>query len=354
MTYSIQRARDAAHSIRYRHDKPVAFAEQNDAALDQIKHHYSRSGLLINANTTPDLESSLTGVCKNLLMPRKSVTAFISASPEIQASCHSLSSTQCVVQFSSALVNLLDGLEFAFVAGHELGHFLLEHGARDLSQKSAEAYMLMRAQEISVDRIGLAGCNDVNAAMRALMKTISGLESRHLKFDVGQFISQISQISSSKYYENFSATHPSMVIRGRALLWFSMDEGFAKFPAELRSAKTDAIDEKVQKEINKHIDGPLKEKIGEIKNEIGIWMAIMQILSDGKFDKPAQEKFSEVFGKEMLTKMQEFIIAGNRREVMSHIKAKFAESRDKLEAALPMSFKDEYAKIKSAIQAKFE
>ena len=53
--------------------------------------------------------------------------------------------------------------------------------------------MQERAQELSVDRVGLIACGSVDIAIRALMKTVSGLSSEHLRFDVGTFISQLDK-----------------------------------------------------------------------------------------------------------------------------------------------------------------
>ena len=47
--------------------------------------------------------------------------------------------------------------------GHELGHFLLGHNIEEQHLvESQEGYIKKRAQEISVDRIGLLACRDIN------------------------------------------------------------------------------------------------------------------------------------------------------------------------------------------------
>ena len=70
--------------------------------------------------------------------------------------------------------------------GHELGHFLLDHHHANVGFTSAnpEYFRQRRAQEISVDRLGLLSCGSLDVALRALMKTVSGLTERHLRFDV--------------------------------------------------------------------------------------------------------------------------------------------------------------------------
>ena len=92
--------------------------------------------------------------------------------------------------------------------------------------------MQSRAQEISVDRVGLVACGDLSVAIRAMMKTVSGLEHRHLRFDAGQFISQVSRLSQGTSDEVWNS-HPSMVVRSRALLWFSMDNDLEGYPGSI-------------------------------------------------------------------------------------------------------------------------
>src|SRR5687768_6615234 len=83
------------------------------------------------------------------------------------------------VRFSSTLVDILDEEEFCFVVGHELGHFLLRHTAGlHGSTESLELFMLQRAQEISADRLGMVACGSLDVAIKALKKTISGLNNK--------------------------------------------------------------------------------------------------------------------------------------------------------------------------------
>ena len=48
--------------------------------------------------------------------------------------------------------------------------------------------MLKRAQEISVDRIGLIACGNIRLASNALLKTVSGLGHKYIKFNINQYI----------------------------------------------------------------------------------------------------------------------------------------------------------------------
>ena len=116
---------------------------------------------------TPGLSRRLESVCQTLLLPERTVDAFIYASPEVQAECYANGTEGCILRFSSARVDLLDDDEFEFVCGHEAGHFLLGHGLARMEghSDSLEYFMQQRAQEISVDRIGLIACGSLTYAV---------------------------------------------------------------------------------------------------------------------------------------------------------------------------------------------
>ena len=184
--------------MRFAADRPPENPREIDAGIDHVKDHFLKHGLFIERSSAPGLSAVLETVCDRLQVPRKAVSAFVQASPDIQAFCMSNASDECVLHFSSALINLLSEAEFAFVAGHEIGHFLYEHYASGCTSDDAslEDFLIQRYQEISVDRVGLIACGDTNVAIKALIKLVSGLEDRHLKFDATQFISQVSKVAN--------------------------------------------------------------------------------------------------------------------------------------------------------------
>jgi len=221
----ISRGRELASLVRLQEDK-------TDPNIDFVKikareHHRDtmlRHGVLLSESVTPVLEERLSDVCHTMGIPRCQVTAFVYNSAEVQADCLIDSHETCVLRFTSGLINLMDEEEFKFISGHELGHFLLGHGAcaQNLLEDSAEDYIVRRARELSADRIGFLSNGDLEGSIRAIIKTASGLDKKFLRFDISSFLSQIDMIVNPSKGESKNSTHPSMLIRCRSLLWFSM------------------------------------------------------------------------------------------------------------------------------------
>ena len=125
-----------------------------------------------------------------------------------------------MVNFTSSLVNLLSPEEFAFVAGHEIGHFIFQHSELSEENKTPELFMRLRAQEISSDRIGFLCCKNINTAISALVKIASGLNNNYLNLDIKEFLSQAENLSSENNSLHIYNTHPTVLIRAKSILWF--------------------------------------------------------------------------------------------------------------------------------------
>lgn len=338
----IKRAKDFASKARLPDD--ILLPGDSITLRDKrsgISDHMLRHGLLISRDLTPDIDRWLADVCSRLGVPRSSVTAFVYNDSAIQADCFTESSRSCVLRFSSGLINLMSEQEFKFVAGHEIGHFLLEHGScsHSKSPESAESFSIQRAGELSADRLGLLATEGINSSLKAILKTASGLDESFLRFDFAAFQRQANEISEESNGEAQSSTHPSMLMRCRALLWFSMlVESPSDFEA-LPDEKLSEINERVEVDLRRLVDGQVRQQKEKIEEDIALWKAILLIYHSGGFPHEVQQKFAAEFGNSSLLRAKEFFKLFQAAELEDHISSRLASALRAAEEQFPVSHK---------------
>src|SRR3990172_4646036 len=340
MLDSLQKARQLAEMVRYSGDTLRSRGEGHASSTEHIRSLFAQTGLQVTHSVTPSLAASLDKVYERLHIPQGTVDAFVYSSPEIQAECYAGSTKDCVIQFSSGLIDLLDGDDIEFVAGHEIGHFLLRHRITKLEShcENLEYFMQQRSQEISVDRIGLLACRSLDIAMRALMKTVSGLTSKHLRFDVGTFISQLRNVGNLQIDHAITSSHPSILVRCRALLWFSLNDFYTQGETHFSQEQLRKIDKHIENDLTKYVDGPARKRIEEAKQNLTLWMAAYEAVQNGIFDKQEQANISGMFGEEMLNKLKNFIEGMSAADVQEEIFSRMQSARQELENIIPNSF----------------
>lgn len=332
-------ARSKASRIRFSAD--VSDSELDRATVDFVVERalLYQDAIEISPLLTPKLWDHLCIACERLELPKRSVLPFIYSSRDIQAECCAGVDQQCVLRFSSGLVDLLDEQEFEFVIGHELGHFLLDHHITNvgLDRVSPEYFRQRRYQEISSDRLGLIACGSLNAALRALMKTVSGLTGRHLRFDVGAFVAQLRKIDGSN--PDFSHfTHPSIVIRARALLWFSLSEYFQAMHHLPTTEGLKRIDERIERDLCRYVDGAFRDRIAKASDELLLWMFTLEMTQSGAFSRSAQEVARNRFGEDTAQRLRHFLSELSKNEADAIIFEKLKSARTGLEVLIPRGF----------------
>jgi hypothetical protein len=295
-----------SHAAYYRYsaDKQGDGPQRANADTLSAYKYFSESGIQISHDLTPVLAENIDTVCKRLMIPRAAVSAFVWASADLQAQCFSPGSDKFAVRMTSAIVDHMTNEELNFVIGHEFGHFLYGHSnSAGTGDDSVENYILQRAHEISADRIGLLACSSLEVAIKALMKTSSGLTDRHLRFDVSAFIDQMRRWKGAHTHMNTFATHPSMVARSRALLWFSMADMDGVSSGEAVALKElKEIDGRISGDLRKYVDQAAFRQIEEAKSDFQMWIAVYIISRDGKVEKHEQNRFEDQFGAALLGK----------------------------------------------------
>lgn len=338
---------EISNLVRYKGDKLITTEEIRFPDFTSVIDHSLRNGLSVSKATTPILEDVLSDVCHNISFNRAQVNVFVFASPEIQALCQTISEDNCVIQLSSGLVNLLSTDELAFVIGHELGHHILEHYYSHFLEDSLELNMQKRAQEISVDRFGLIACSKINVAVMAMIKTVSGLQSEHLHKDIRGFLDQIKSLKRPLNGENQLSTHPSLLMRCRALVWFSQAYVEANSGMELFGQRLRQIDSRVEGELAKFVEGPTLRYVQQMEQNLGMWLFVQKALEKGKFQKDDQAFITKAHGKENLDKIIRLIESNDRVFVIKFIDKKISGITANLKKVAPSTFDETYASLEA-------
>lgn len=341
--------------LRYGGDRFKRKTDGDIYAISSTRRRVYQSGLKISPSVTPKLENTISRICDTLFIPRQSIEAFVYASPEISAQCVAGHISSCILVFSSSLINLLSEAELEFVVGHEIGHFLFGHGVWNLenSNDNVEYFVQQRSQEISADRVGLEACGSLDTAIRALIKTLSGLDEEHLRFDVGEFVAQIRHAPDKINSEEFYSSHPSIFVRTRALLWFSSvnrtERSEKHYKQEIKK-----IDAQIEHDFVKYVDGPTRALIAEIRENLAIWLFVARIVGDGIFDKSEQNAVIELFGESVLSRLKQFLANVPILEVQSLVSDRVNSIKEQLKKTIPSDFDRVYQEVNDQINGKLD
>jgi uncharacterized tellurite resistance protein B-like protein len=201
---------------------------------------------------TPFLSPRLFGLLdevKSTLGFDEAIDLFVSADAEVNAyAIHTVDETPHIIGLTSSLIERLSDTELRFVLGHEIGHLAFRHYRAKLVKIAfgeATVPPLLerrlvswgRLAEISADRAGHAAAGgDLQSIVATFFKLESGLGPEHVRFDIGAFLGQLSEIQQgdrSRMVSHFS--HPLTPIRVRSL------QLFAEAPAGDLSAVDEAV-----------------------------------------------------------------------------------------------------------------
>ncbi len=344
-------ARELAENIRYSGDALRHYAEEGPSVTGRVLGSVYQNELRVSSEVTPGLADHLKSVCSQLHLPEDSVDAFVYASSDIQAECYPGGMQNCILRFSSALIDLLDDDEFMFVVGHEIGHFLLGHGLARIehSADNIEYIIQQRAQEISSDRIGLIGCRSLDVAIRAMMKTVSGLTDEHLRFDVNAFLRQLDETPHTSGHH--ASTHPTFFVRCRALLWFSLNGAFNRGGEDFCCEELSRLDQRIRNDLDKYVDGPAREIIAEAEKNLLLWVVADHTVQDGVLDRKEQKAIAKLVGDETLERFKKFLSDIPVDEAQDEVYQRMKMAREDLERMIPTSFEVTFREIEERVSS---
>tara|TARA_Y100001970_G_C14256653_1_gene875984 strand:+ start:5691 stop:6782 length:1092 start_codon:yes stop_codon:yes gene_type:complete len=357
MTNQLEKSRLFLDKYRFAYDKKEECKTIDPFFYNDILNTLYQENILITEQLTPQIFQSIKNVCNRLNAPIESIKAFIDSSEILQASCLVTGTDETILRISSRLINLLDEEELEFIIGHELGHFLLNHGYVEHHGENQEVtlqdQMKSRYKEISSDRIGLLAAPSTKKAISAMLKLTTGLDDKHLRFDVSAFISQSNETENMHSQQAAFSSHPSSLVRCRALLWFSMTSSSKNKLEDVSEEEMKTLDSRIITDLEKYIDGPIIEMMEEALLDFKLWTAVKEVISDGIFDKNEQKIFEDIFGSEEKLKMINFFKAYKHSEIKEMINRNYDNAGQTVILYFPDSYKQKMNEIADEIIKKF-
>lgn len=318
--------------------------------LDAFKQGYYRNALLISEHVTPGVEDIIRRVLSVFSISRTNVEAFVFSDPAIQAACLGSGSDSAAICVSSGAVESLEADELAFVIGHEVGHFILNHTKQysEAIQRSPEFFECRRYQEISADRYGLVAAGSVDSAMRAIIKTASGLSARHLQFSVQRFARQFSK-STSQHSDATYTTHPDMPTRARGLLRFDPIKNDPNLADKLQE-----VDIKIGKDLDKISNHHFIAIKRDLRSRIITWSVLERLSESGRFTPGMKIAFSEAAGGRNLERVVKLLESESPEYIRSLAGPKKSECQSEVLGMLPFSAADFMVTVERDVDAILE
>ena len=315
-------AKDFVEKFRYSKDKEskknTSYSRQKQEILE------IHNSLLVTKTISPIVYSSLERVSMNLHINPDQVNLYIRGDKEINAKCYNGINGGFVIILNSEMVKLLKGEELDYVIGHELGHLLLEHTKehKNLSEKGVKE---SRSKELSADRIGLIASRDLKATLHAIIKITSGLGDKFLKFKISEYLDQLRKfdIDGSSLLDR--STHPSFLIRAKALMLFSDSDIYQEL-FERKGKPISKIDEKIEREMDIHIEKSQNKKNKNLKESFQFWITCFAISSDNALTKEEQKHIYKEYGQEKLVKFKNLTKKRKASDVQNIIKQKISSA----------------------------
>lgn len=213
-----------------------------DYGFEKIeKIYHTGSNILVTKNNIPYLYNALEKVCEVLdisPIPKLYIeSGFINAK--------TIGANEPIIVISSASISLLSYDELLFILGHEVGHIKSQHvlyhtignllpslvkylpGGEVLSTGiNVALYNWIRKSELTADRVGLLACQNIDAAIRVMMK-LSGYPLQYYNnINTKEFLSQANMFKdldndfTNKIMKTLSVLykdHPWTVMRAKEL-----------------------------------------------------------------------------------------------------------------------------------------
>jgi hypothetical protein len=299
------------------------------------------TSIRVSKDLIPSVAKAIDQVFKRIKIENNFNFFVTPNSLQANASCSLMSSaSRPDIILTSKLVELFSEEELQFVIGHEIAHYVYQHGLYPNPNNAEENNFklnilnLSRSAEISADRIGFLACNSLDHALRANLKLASGLGEKHIKFKFSSYLDQLRELEDlGNNSGELWSTHPNFLIRMQALIWFSMTKEYHEFfDTKKKGTYTlEEVDQKIENSIKKITGNELERSNKEIYERALLWGSLNIYLSDKKFSKQEQGIFAERFGKKA-EKAISFLKFSNKDVLEKKVNDSFVEAANLLKS----------------------
>ena len=329
--------------FKYSKDDPAEFdinpnLNKNDNKIfddSHLSNLLSRS-IRVEKEIFPTVGNAIEKVFKRLDLENE-FNFFVTADNfQANAACSLMpSASKPDIIITSKLIELLSEEELQFIIGHEVAHYFYQHSLYPNLETASETNLklnilnLNRSAEISADRVGFIASGSLEKSLRASLKLASGLSEKHLKFSFSTYLDQLREIESiGKSQSELWSTHPSFLIRIKALILFSESKEYHEYFDTKKKGVYDlkTIDSKIEKTIKKVVGDELENANKAIYDRARLWGSLKLFLVDNKFSKEEQAKFTELVGKEKANKAIGWLKLSNPNMLDKKVEEGFSEA----------------------------
>ena len=301
----------------------------------QLKSLLSTS-VKVTPEIFPKVAEAIDKVFKRLKL-KNNFNFFITANHlQTQALCAMMpQSSSAEIIITSKMIDLLNSEELQNVIGHEVSHFYYQHNLYpnpNQARTKTEFLNLLhlsRSAEISADRAGFLGSDNLEYSLRSMLKITSGLGDQHLQFNFSAYLDQLRELAEVKGDQSqLYATHPTFLNRMQALIWFSMSNEYHQFFETNKKGvyELKTVDQKIDESIKKVTGNELDISNKEIVDQALLWGALWIYLGDKKFSKQEQEKFSKRFGNKTTVSILGLLNISNMPIIEKKVMTAYAEA----------------------------
>ena len=309
--------------VRFSDDRPNGPDQPtNNEFLQRLHAEIRGNGLRASAEITPRIHAVLARVSRRLsaenefachILPHSELNAYaVPWGPD----------TNPMLVIQSRMLEFLDDSEMEFVIGHEIGHLALQHTQSSNAPPDSEFAILKqqwrsRAAEISADRVGLLGCQSLNAAGRVMVKLASGLPTVHLQFNFEKFLAESENSNHHDEAVHLQRSHPTLPVRLNALIEFARSRVYRNFTTDTNvEDDLSVVNARVRELLHSSGDRGLVAREEDRLGRTLAWCAAALVLEDQVVTDAEESTLKSLVGEELGTKVAAFARGSSREEVL--------------------------------------